>query len=495
MALVFLINFTLLQSVIGQIKEESGVWVLTESNMDQAFSLQKRLLVEIYAPRCEHCEKFAPVYEKAALRLLSLTPPIRIAKINGIENESLLTKYEIKGFPTLLYFINGEPSPYTGDRTEDSIFSFAYSNSRPKIEEVNTNKDLDDILQYNKCNVILFASSSSNEYKDFDTVSKDFSEIGFIFTDSEQLAEEFRVKQPGLVLLKNLRNERVYFDKEFSVVNLSEFIKKNRVSIVIEFDSEAVKSIFGDNKNAIFLLTVDYDKYKVEFETLAMVYRQTLLFVQADLNTAAEGKLASFLNLSPDQQPTAMILQPSKNIAKYRNKGEFSIESLKDLIDDWVNDKAQRYFKSDPLPVEPYEDGIRILVGQNFEEVVSDKNFDILVYFYSNSCSVCEQYNVLYPEVAKEFKAIREELVFAKICTDSNDVDFHLEGIPMIVAFTKKNKQGIVYGDNLDMDFFKAYLTEVFTREDQAEDEDEAEFEEIQEQYKRDSDEIQHTDL
>lgn len=480
---------TLLQSVLSQIEEDSGVWVLTESNMDLAFSLQPKLLVEFYAPRCQHCEKFAPEYEKAALRLQSLTPPIHIAKINGIENDSLLSKYEIKGFPTLLYFINGEPTPYTGDRTEDSVFAFVHSSSRPKVEIINTSKELDKFLQHNKCNVILFAPRSSKEFKDFEQVSKDFDRIGFIFTDSNQLAKEFRVTQPGLVLVKNARNERVYFDKDFSVANLSEFIKKNQVSIVMDFDSEAIKLIFGDNKSTLFLLTTEYDEYKVEFETLSMVHRQTLLFCAADLNTAAEGKLASFLNLSPDEQPTAIIIEPSKNIAKYRLKGELTTDSLKDLIDDWVNGKAERFYKSQPLPQQAFDGDVRVLVGYNFKEVVSDKNFDVVVYFYSDYCKACEEFYDLFEDLVSEFKGTRKRLVFAKINMDLNDVEFVVDGMPMVVVFTKRNKEGVVYAGSLDVEFMKVYMRDVFREEDEAEDE------ELYEQSKDDSYESQHTDL
>ena len=43
-------------SVSGEITEEDGVWVLTESNFEEALTQQPDLLVEFYAPWCGHCK-------------------------------------------------------------------------------------------------------------------------------------------------------------------------------------------------------------------------------------------------------------------------------------------------------------------------------------------------------------------------------------------------------------------------------------------------------
>lgn len=472
MTTIFFISLTMLLFVFSQIAEESGVWVLSSSNIDQAFSIQSNILIEFYAPGCGHCEKLAPEYTKAAQKLLNLNPPIHIGKVNGLENESLLSKYKIKGFPTLLYFIDGEAINYTGDRTEDSIFSFVYYKSRPKVTVISLEDELDHFLTHYKTNAVLFSPKDSKEFKVFETVSKDFDNVGFIWTESKKIAEIFECKQPELILLKNLRNERARFEEEFNKTSLTEFIKKNKAPIVMDFDMETISLIFKDNKAAILLLSDSYEKFKVDFETLSMMHKRSLLFVQADLNTAAEGRLASFLTLSSNDQPTAIIIDPLNNLAKYKIRGQLSYSALNNFINDWIDGKADKFLKSQPVPEHIFDkDNIRVLVGHNFKEVVFDEKFDVVVQFYSEYCTGCSEFNQYFVELANGKLSKRKGLVFAKVNMDKNDLDdFVVDGMPSMIAFTKDNKDGVVFAGDWIVLIMENFLEDVLGTKEEHEE-------------------------
>jgi protein disulfide-isomerase A1 len=104
--------------------EEEGVIVLKESNFDVAISDYKYLLVEFYAPWCGHCKQLAPEYAKAAQALKEANSKYRLAKVDCTVESNLATRFDIKGYPTLKYFVRGEPSDYTGGRTGDEIVSW-----------------------------------------------------------------------------------------------------------------------------------------------------------------------------------------------------------------------------------------------------------------------------------------------------------------------------------------------------------------------------------
>ena len=93
--------------VTASFPEEDHVMVLTKDNFYDAIETIDKLLVEFYAPWCDHCKQFAPEYVKAAEILKK--KKIRVAKIDGSENREIVDKYNVKGYPSLIYFVEGNP--------------------------------------------------------------------------------------------------------------------------------------------------------------------------------------------------------------------------------------------------------------------------------------------------------------------------------------------------------------------------------------------------
>uniref|UniRef100_A0A7N0TUB9 protein disulfide-isomerase n=1 Tax=Kalanchoe fedtschenkoi TaxID=63787 RepID=A0A7N0TUB9_KALFE len=98
---------------------------LTTRNFDESVIKSKDLwIVEFFAPWCGHCKKLAPEWKKAANNLMG---KVKLGHVNCDEEKSLMARFNVQSFPTILVFgaDKDTPTPYEGGRTASAIESFA----------------------------------------------------------------------------------------------------------------------------------------------------------------------------------------------------------------------------------------------------------------------------------------------------------------------------------------------------------------------------------
>uniref|UniRef100_UPI00398ED248 protein disulfide-isomerase A4 n=1 Tax=Pristiophorus japonicus TaxID=55135 RepID=UPI00398ED248 len=105
------------------VKEENGVLILTDANYESFIADKDVVLIEFYAPWCEHCKRFAPEYEKIASELKENDPPIHVAKVDGPSQSGLGQQFDIGLYPTFKIMKNGQPVHYKGALEKDEIIA------------------------------------------------------------------------------------------------------------------------------------------------------------------------------------------------------------------------------------------------------------------------------------------------------------------------------------------------------------------------------------
>lgn len=88
----------------------------------------KDVLLEVYAPWCEHCQKLEPEYDKLAERVKvhGLERFVKIAKMDGTANDSPMESLVWDGFPSIFLFKAGmenqKPLQYQGKLTASGLW-------------------------------------------------------------------------------------------------------------------------------------------------------------------------------------------------------------------------------------------------------------------------------------------------------------------------------------------------------------------------------------
>lgn len=93
---------------------------LTTQTFDSFLESNQLVLVMFYAPWCGHCKRLKPIYSEVA-KMLNENPslteiPVKLAKVDCTLETSLQDKYQIQGYPTLIFFRNNHNYPYDGPR-------------------------------------------------------------------------------------------------------------------------------------------------------------------------------------------------------------------------------------------------------------------------------------------------------------------------------------------------------------------------------------------
>lgn len=95
-------------------KAQRIVLELNSDNTKRAVEENEYVLVLGYAPWCSRSAELMPRFAEAANVLKGLGSPLLMAKLDAERYPKVASSLGIKGFPTLLLFVNGTSQPYNG---------------------------------------------------------------------------------------------------------------------------------------------------------------------------------------------------------------------------------------------------------------------------------------------------------------------------------------------------------------------------------------------
>ncbi|GFT11329.1 thioredoxin domain-containing protein 5 homolog [Nephila pilipes] len=104
-------------------KLENGALELTDDSFQNTVNWGLHF-VKFYAPWCGHCQKMAHAWEELAENLQH-DKSVTISKVDCTENKKTCAEFEVKGYPTLLWIVNGKKvEKYQGTRDLDGFKRF-----------------------------------------------------------------------------------------------------------------------------------------------------------------------------------------------------------------------------------------------------------------------------------------------------------------------------------------------------------------------------------
>ncbi|KAK6271837.1 hypothetical protein POUND7_008920 [Theobroma cacao] len=425
--------------------DDKDVVVLKGGNFSDFIEKNKFVMVEFYAPWCGHCQALAPEYAAAATELKG--EGVVLAKVDATEENELSQEYDVQGFPTVYFFVDGEHKPYPGARNKEAIVTWIKKKIGPGIYNVTTLDDAERILtSETKVALGYLNSLVGPESEELAAASRLQDDVNFYQTVNPDVAKLFhidpQVKRPALVLLKKEAEKISHFDGQFVKTAISEFIFSNKLPLVTIFTRESAPSIFESSiKKQLLLFATSNISEKVipVFQEAAKLFKGKLIFVYVQVDNEDFGTpVADYFGVSGDG-PKILGYTGNDDGRKFVLDGDVTFDKIKAFGDDFLEDKLKPFFKSDPIP-ETNDEDVKVVVGNNFDEIVLDESKDVLLEIYAPWCGHCQAFEPTYNKLAKHLRGI-DSLVIAKMDGTTNEHPrAKSDGFPTILFFPAGNK-------------------------------------------------------
>ena len=376
-----------------------------------------------------------PEFEKASRKLHKegLTAArLAILDASTKENRLLSHKYNFKTVPAF-YYINGDlVQPYYGGRKAIDFISYVRKRNGPawlsvenmeKLEKYKTDEDV-FILG-------MFKDEESQEAQAFKEASRDIDTVLFGLTSSEDILKKFNIQSHGIVALKKFDEGETYFDEEYDIDDISDWSKKQRLPIVIEFSLKNANEVFGgETKRHILLIMKKSSPTFLEtfriFRKIAIEFRFTSLFIFMDADVKEHSRMMSnYFKVTPDEYPAIRgvgLEEDTSKALKPFEKG-FSEEILRNFVKKYTSGKLDKWQgrKSADEPKDWNARTLKVLTARTFWERIKGK--DALVLFYRPNSAASNEVLSVFGDFADEYNWKSDRLIIAKVDASENDVD------------------------------------------------------------------------
>jgi thiol-disulfide isomerase/thioredoxin len=184
---------------------------------------------------------------------------------DATEHADLGQQFQVRGFPTILWFVDGKHKPPAGGRKAEEIIAWVAKKSSPSLPTVKFVTDAEKVLEVETLIAVAYVESREDKNtKVFAAVANKEEGVVFYMTDDKEVVAKFGLgaKMLSLVLLKKQVEKEATFDEAaFDEEAVSSFVLKNKLPLVITFncESEFTKQFL------LFAGTEEYEKVNFKY--------------------------------------------------------------------------------------------------------------------------------------------------------------------------------------------------------------------------------------
>ncbi|EPX72764.1 protein disulfide isomerase [Schizosaccharomyces octosporus yFS286] len=447
---------------------------VNKAGLQELLNADNLFMTKFYAPWCGHCNALAPEYELAAEELEK--DNISMVEVDCTEETDLCNEYNIRGYPTLTVFKNGDvSSQYSGPRRHDALVKYMKKQLQPVVQSVS------------KDNIDTFTESSEDlavvGFFDDEKLNATYTDVAeslkdaFAFASSsdKDFAKSLGVPFPGLVAFTKdpaQDSNKIVYKGQWQKGDIGDFLGFSSIPLLDELNQMTFMRYHSSGLPLGIIFynsTESRDELYNVFQPLAKQYQDTVRF--AFLDALRYGAVAKQMNVESNW-PAFVITHLDKFLKFPYPNSDLTSKNMAKFVKEYTDGKLQPKIKSQPVPES--QGDLTVVVADNYNQVVLDSTKDVLVEFYAPWCGHCKNLAPTYESLAEKY-ADNKNVVVAKVDATENDLDVSISGFPTIMLFKANDKENPLFyeGDRSleDMSsFIEKHSSFKSTSEDETED-------------------------
>lgn len=417
------------------------------------------------APWCGHCKTLAPEYASAAKTLADKDSKVKLGKVDATEATALAEEFGVRGYPTLKFFRNGSPIEYTGGRQSDDIVNWLSKKTGPPAVVLESVEAAEKFVADNSVVVIgFFKDQESAEAKTFLAVANAVDEYPFGITSDEAVYAKYEAKCGAIILFKSFDEGKAIYDGENTEAAIKQFVTVQSMPLIVEFNHDSAQKIFGGEIKSHLLMFLSKEAGHIEkianpSKEVAKDFREKVLFVSINADEEDHQRILEFFGMKKDEIPAMRLIKLEEDMAKYKpSNDDLTVDAIRTFVQSFLDNKLKQHLLSQELPEDWDKTSVLTLVSSNFDEVVFNKDNDVLVEFYAPWCGHCKQLAPIFDQLGDKFKD-NKNIVVAKIDATANELEHtKITSFPTLKFYKKGDNSVVDYNGERTLEGFTKFL-------------------------------------
>ncbi|KAK8641815.1 hypothetical protein V6N13_011188 [Hibiscus sabdariffa] len=407
-------------------KAQRIVLELNSDNSKRVIDENEFVLLLGYAPWCVRSAELMPHFAEAATSLKELGSPIVMAKLDAERYPKVASLLDIKGFPTLLLFVNGTPQAYTGGFSAEEMVIWARKKTGVPVIRISAVNEAEDFLKkYHMFVIGFFEKFGGSDYEAFVKAATADNEIQFAETNNIEVAKVLYpdIKATNFLgIVKNEPERYTAYEGTFEMENILQFLDYNKFPLVTKLTELNSVRVYSSPVKLQVYVFAKADDFKALLEPLQNIARKFItkvMFVYIDIMD--ENLSKPFLTLFglEESKNTLVTAFDNKGTSKYLLQSDPTPTNIEEFSSGLLDGSISTYFKSQPIP-DNNNASVLAVVGKTFDDLVLSSPKNVLLEVYTPWCINCETTSKQVEKLAKHFKGL-DDLVFAKIDASANE--------------------------------------------------------------------------